>query len=156
MVREIAGSEVSTADPRDLSLDISYFLLFGRGMNPSARSLTIHDTGSIGNPQVSASMVNPALDQAAFGGNANSVQNGLTRAHGIFMWISWPVLASTGIFFAAWMRPALPNGEWFQVHRALMITSLFVGSIGFFFIFVAQYRRTTKGLITLGSSNVCC
>ena len=39
----------------------------------------------------------------------------LVRAHGILMIIAWPVLAMTAIFFAAWMKPALPNGEWFQV-----------------------------------------
>ena len=31
------------------------------------------------------------------------------------MLIAWPLLAFTAIFFAAWMKPALPNGEWFQV-----------------------------------------
>jgi len=41
----------------------------------------------------------------------------LIRAHGILMIIAWPILAVTAIFFAAWMnsKPALPNGEWFQV-----------------------------------------
>ena len=34
---------------------------------------------------------------------------------GILMIISWPVLVVAAIFFAAWMKPALPNGEWFQV-----------------------------------------
>ena len=32
------------------------------------------------------------------------------------MILSWPVLVVAAIFFAAWMKPALPNGEWFQVH----------------------------------------
>ena len=39
----------------------------------------------------------------------------LIRAHGILMIIAWPLLAVTAIFFALFMRPALPNGEWFQV-----------------------------------------
>ena len=39
----------------------------------------------------------------------------LIRAHGILMIVTWPVLAVTGIFFAAWMKPALPKAEWFQV-----------------------------------------
>ena len=34
---------------------------------------------------------------------------------GIFMIVSWLLLAITGIFFASWMKPLLPNGEWFQV-----------------------------------------
>ena len=59
------------------------------------------------------------------GDRANPVRDGMVgapplvfpfiQAHGIFMTIAWPILAVTGIFFAAWMRPALPNGEWFQV-----------------------------------------
>ena len=39
----------------------------------------------------------------------------LLQAHGILMLVAWPVLAFTAIFFAAWMKQALPNGEWFQV-----------------------------------------
>ena len=31
------------------------------------------------------------------------------------MILSWPLLVVAAIFFAAWMKPALPNGEWFQV-----------------------------------------
>ena len=34
---------------------------------------------------------------------------------GIFMITAWILLAGTGIFFASWMKPTLPNGEWFQV-----------------------------------------
>ncbi len=56
------------------------------------------------------------------------------------------------MFFALFMRPALPNGEWFQAHRALMVMSLIVGLLGFFFIFVAQYRRQPNpGLINFNS-----
>lgn len=43
----------------------------------------------------------------------------LLRFHGILMIIAWPLLAVCGIFFASWMRPALPNGQWFQVHSLL-------------------------------------
>ena len=39
----------------------------------------------------------------------------LIRAHGILMIVAWPVLGVMGIFFAAWMKPALPKAEWFQV-----------------------------------------
>ena len=34
---------------------------------------------------------------------------------GILLILSWPLLVVATIFFAAWMKPALPNGEWFQV-----------------------------------------
>ncbi len=55
----------------------------------------------------------------ARGGGASDVFNdvhrpNLIRAHGILMIIAWPLLAVTAIFFALFMRPALPNGEWFQ------------------------------------------
>lgn len=150
LARKIAGSNVPT---EDFNLDDSYYLLFGIGRDPLAGGLSRHVTGT-GNPQVSTATVNPVSGRATFGGNEDSVRSGLIRAHGIFMWIAWALLAPTGIFFASYMRPALPNGEWFQVHRALMVTSLFVGAIGFLFIFVAQINRATPGLITLGGANV--
>ena len=31
------------------------------------------------------------------------------------MIVAWPMLAGTGLFFAAFMRPALPGGGWFKV-----------------------------------------
>lgn len=34
---------------------------------------------------------------------------------GILMILAWPLLVVSAIFFALWMKPALPNGEWFQV-----------------------------------------
>ena len=58
--------------------------------------------------------VNPVRDETV-GPIESAPLNPLVQAHGIFMTIAWPILAVTGIFFAAWMRPALPNGEWFQV-----------------------------------------
>ena len=129
----------------------SFFLLLGVGERQAAGAINTHELNVL--PQVSAGQVNPATGTAVFGDNRDNVRNGLTRAHGIFMWISWIFLASTGIFFANWMRPALPNGEWFQVHRALMIASLIVGAIGFLFIFVAQINRPTPGLIDLGGDS---
>ena len=64
------------------------------------------------------------------------------------MIISWILLATSGVFFASWMKPTLPNGEWFQVHRGLMIGSLFVGALGFVLAFVANAKgTTTPGLI---------
>ena len=40
---------------------------------------------------------------------------------GIIMIFSWPMLAVTAIFFPAWLKPALPEGEWFQVLRLLHV-----------------------------------
>ena len=95
-------------------------------------------------PQVSQEPINPSSGVGNFGAD-NIIPPALTRAHGILMWIAWPVLACTGIFFAMWMREALPNGKWFQVHRALMLASLIVGLVGFASIFAAQYRK--KGMV---------
>ena len=98
--------------------------------------------------------INPETGQADIGAD-RSIQEMLTRAHGILMIIAWPVLAVMGIFFAAWMRPALPNGEWFQVHRAFMLASLLFGIVGFILIFAAQYNRPSNpGLINLGDGFV--
>ena len=48
----------------------------------------------------------------------------LIRAHGILMIIAWPLLAITAIFFALFMRPALPNGEWFLVRENYILRSV--------------------------------
>jgi len=85
---------------------------------------------------------------------ADTVRDGLIRAHGILMIIAWPILAMTAIFFASWVKPALPNGEWFQVHRAFMIASLFIAALAFLLIFVAFRQNAIPGLITLGRGNV--
>ena len=81
------------------------------------------------------------------------IRSALVRFHGILMLVAWPLLVSTAIFFAAYMKSALPNGEWFQIHRALMIAALFVGASGFVVIFIAQLRNPTPGLIELGTSD---
>ena len=67
MVRKIAGSEVST---RDLNLDGSYYLLFGRGMIQSAGFLSTHDFGD-GVPRVSNSKVNPTSGRVDFGSTSD-------------------------------------------------------------------------------------
>ena len=68
------------------------------------------------------------------------------------MIIAWPMLGFTSVFFAAWMRPALPNGQWFQVHRILMLGSLVIGIVGFFIIFVGERHRNPPGLIPLNKN----
>ena len=94
-------------------------------------------------------MVNDTGLQTA--GDFGSTRRLLIQTHGILMLIAWPFLASTGIFFASYMRRALPNGEWFQVHRALMVTSLLIAAAGFTVIFFSQ---SPPGLITLGREDV--
>ena len=85
----------------------------------------------------------------AGGSNFENVKNGLIRAHGIFMLVAWMLLANVAIAFAAYMRPALPNGEWFQVHRAFMIIALFLAAAGFVLIFISQIRSDIPGLINI-------
>ena len=77
---------------------------------------------------------------------------------GIFMILAWPVLAYLGIAMARHMKPAMPNGGWFQVHRVLVLTSLFFTCVAFLLIFIAFRNNETPGLITLGdmvSAFVC-
>ena len=77
---------------------------------------------------------------------------------GIFMILAWPVLAYLGIEMARHMKPAMPNGGWFQVHRVLVLTSLFFTCVAFLLIFIAFRNNETPGLITLGdmvSAFVC-
>ena len=91
------------------------------GVGPTgtgAAHLESHLTGAGNNPLLSPQRLNPTVDVANVGNDFPMVQ--LLRAHGILMLIAWPLLAVSGIFFAAWMRPALPNGEWFQVNTNII------------------------------------
>ena len=77
------------------------------------------------------------------------------------MTIAWLALAMSGAFFAAWMKPVLPNGEWFIAHRIFMVGSLIVGILGFILPFIAHARSPTPGLISFSSdvslyNNDCC
>ena len=69
---------------------------------------------------------------------------------GIFMILAWPILAYLGIAVARHMKPAMPNGGWFLVHRVLVLTSLFFTCVAFLLIFIAFRNNETPGLITLG------
>lgn len=67
------------------------------------------------------------------------------------MVFAWPVLAWLGIGMARHMKPALPNGGWFLLHRVLVISSLFFTCLSFALIFIAFRNTEIRGLITLGS-----
>ncbi len=126
--------------------------MFGVGPTAGATSFPAHNLGVGNNPTVTGGRVNAVTDSGDVQGDPTREM--LIRAHGILMIIAWPVMAVTAIFFAAWMRPALPNGQWFQVHRILLLGSILIGVIGFILIFVANKNNSPPGLITLGSSNV--
>ena len=66
-------------------------------------------------PQISDGRFNPVSDEGEIG--ISRLRQQLLQAHGILMILAWPILAFTAIFFAGWMKQALPNGEWFQVNH---------------------------------------
>ena len=140
----------------DLDLSRDYYIMYGlRPNSPQASFLGAHDLVA-GNPLLTTQRINPSSDIGDIQGEpSDQTRPRLIRAHGILMTIAWPLMAVTAIFFAAWMRPALPNGEWFQFHRFFMLGSIFVAIIGFVLIFVANRNREPyPGLIPLGSGNV--
>ena len=125
-------------------LNESLYLLFGVGQNRASEALLQHSLHLINIPQVSQEPIIPASGEGNFG--ADTIYPPiLTRLHGILMWLSWPVLGCTGIFYALWMRPRMPRGRWFLIHVSLMLFSLVTGFVGVACIFGAQYRK--KGLI---------
>ena len=136
----------------DYNLNDDYYVLYGHGNeDPEAGALGFHG-GSEDIPSISADKVNPVTNTGArYQGEDNfeRTKRILVQTHGILMLIALPLLASTGIFFAAYMRRALSGEEWFQFHRALMLTSLFTASIGFVLIFFSQLRSRIPGLIDL-------
>ena len=98
---------------QDLDLNDDYFVLYGRRVgNSNPNSLLPHELGPTTNPLISSRTVNPVV---AGGSVGVFPKLPLLRFHGILMIIAWPLLAVCGIFFASWMRPALPKGQWFQV-----------------------------------------
>ena len=77
---------------------------------------------------MSGARVNPAQTGGTVGGDVFDLVHRprLIRAHGALMIIAWPFLAVIGIFFASYMRAALPNGEWFQVNCTVISYYTFV------------------------------
>ena len=73
-------------------------------------------------PHLSAQAVNIAQFTGVVASSGEFPKTALTKVHGIMMLISWPLLAVTGIFFAAWMKPALGPPpmppKWFTVSFA--------------------------------------
>ena len=109
VAKRIAPSD----DGQDLDLNDDYFVLYGRRVgNSNPNSLFAHELGPTTNPLISSRTVNPVVADGSVGVFPRLP---LLRFHGILMIIAWPILAVCGIFFASWMRPALPNGQWFQV-----------------------------------------
>ena len=68
-------------------------------------------------PSISATTVNPT--QYAGAVESTQLREALTKTHGIFMIVAWPVLAGTAVLFAAFLKPVLKEGKWFQVRHVL-------------------------------------
>lgn len=152
--RSITGNNST----QDYNLNDDYYVLYGRGNNdPVAGRLRTHIGERTPLPSISSTKLNPVKDSGVIldVSTFENVKRGLIRAHGIMMLIAWPLVAATGIFFAAYMRQALPKGGWFQVHRVLMIVSLLVAAVAFLIIFVSQSHNSIPGLIKLGANYVC-
>ena len=64
-------------------------------------------------PSISKRRYNPVAASGEI--TISTFKDSLITAHSVLMLVAWPVLSFTAIFFAAWMKPALPNGGWFQV-----------------------------------------
>ena len=138
----------------DLDLSGEYYVLYGLSNNPPISGALVTHRGGGPNPSITANKVNVTNDTGVQeADDFEDIKNALIRAHGISMLVAWPLLVCIAIFFASWMRQALPNGEWFKIHRALMIIALFIGASGFVLIFFSQLRSPTPGLITLGSAD---
>ena len=96
----------------NVNLDSDLYILYGRRIEKSANgSLLPHEH----KPMISAKKYNPVKSKSKGEGD-NFPKLPLVRAHGTLMLIAWPLLGVSGIFFALWMQPALPKGQWFQVN----------------------------------------
>lgn len=132
----------------DKYLDKEYYMMFGAvdaSFSNGSTSLSYHVAQ---NPYISTVPINPANSSgkvySTFG-----ITGCLTRVHGILMVAAWPMMAATSIFFAVWMRPALPASVGFLLHRSFAMGSMAIAIIGFVIIFIANMHQSTPGLIPL-------
>lgn len=111
----VAKKIAPTDSAHDLNLDSQLYVMFGRRKGNSEKDeMFPHETGPGEIPILSNELLNPLTLSASL--DDSYPRAILLRAHGIIMIITWALLATTGIFFATWMKTALPKGEWFQVN----------------------------------------
>lgn len=99
----------------DVGSDLQYFV---NNKSPSIPEPAATDeieelSAEEDDPDISKHKLNPTTDHGEIA--ISTYKRKLIQAHSILMLIAWPMVTFTGIFFAAWMKPALPNGEWFKV-----------------------------------------
>ncbi|XP_064386733.1 uncharacterized protein LOC135335239 isoform X2 [Halichondria panicea] len=147
------SKRIAPSGAQDLDLSQPLFVIYARRLeaSPSLDTIATHTSGGIA---VRGATPSRLLATNSTGTAEENIfdtvhRPNLIRAHGVFMIIAWPLLAVTAIFFATFMRPALPNGEWFQVHRALMMASLVVAIVGFILPFVALMRAADSQRLSL-------
>ena len=110
VAKKIAATN-DTSAPVNVDLNSDLYILYGRRIGDSGAGVLFQHEK---NPTISARRHNPVTDGAR--GNGDKFpQIPLIRAHGALMLIAWPLLGVCGIFFASWMRQALPKGQWFKV-----------------------------------------
>ena len=87
-----------------------FFLLFHLP-GSSSEGFTYHQR----TPAISSTTANPAR----YSGDVGSIKlrKALSKAHGILMIVAWPWLTGTAMLFAAFLKPVLKKGKWFQVWR---------------------------------------
>ena len=146
--RAIAGSD-NEEEAHDKYLNDSYYVLYGHSNgDTSSGFLRSHRSAKPpSSPYVSSKKYNVVKDSGV--AEHSQIESDLIRAHGAAMLIAWLLLVNIGTFFASYMRPALPNGGWFQVHRVVMVIALLLSAAGFVLIFVSQYQNTIPGLINI-------
>ncbi|XP_064386742.1 putative ferric-chelate reductase 1 [Halichondria panicea] len=142
------------SDEFDINLNQDLYVLFGkRSKNASTLDiLNAHDFAHL--PEISDKKINITYGNGTATGENKDFENALVKTHASLMLITWPLLVVTAIFFPVFMKPALPSGGWFQIHRALMLTSVVVGAVGFASVFIGHIHKATPGLIPLGQGKV--
>ena len=93
-----------------------FFLLFHLP-GSSSEGFTYHQH----TPVISSTTANPAR----YSGDVGSIKlrKALSKAHGILMIVAWPWLAGTAMLFAAFLKPVLKKGKWFQVWHVKVLGS---------------------------------
>ena len=101
---------VSSEGRRELNQTMLTELIFFFTASANVSHFGYHDVGT---PVISKREYNPATSSGEI--DTSNMKSALILAHGVLMLVAWPLLSFLAIFFAAWMKPALPNGQWFQV-----------------------------------------
>eukprot|EP00731_Ephydatia_muelleri_P020315 Em0013g42a len=148
---------IDTGDKQDKILNEPYHLMYGAvdAKPNTVKPNTLLQLKNHGRqvPMVTTSRVNPAFQHEDLNAEAYPIDSKrlLVLSHGILMLVAWPLVATVGIFFASWMKPALPKGAWFQVHRSFMTISLVVAACAFILIFIANKGGFRPGLIAFST-----